>query len=282
MDLPFEALVIIFLNLTPNDIMEASAICKLFYRVSRKNKLFAKKLDDSKKLLKVDKSIFNSPYVDFLISFSNQLFVSLEKYVNEDNLFLVKDVLMDRLYHSVLPFCVWNHLFLCQRLNSMASICGYCTKLFIKNKKISDHINNNLFVHTSESPNQLKQVHISEFPLTQKVPLFVHTNVVTKNNKSNFGEIYYESIGSSFMLWKFYLDILCRIVFNVSHELIFPLLMSGNDLNCRDFTVCTSKHYSNLKKSKVKVIFFRELVEFCKNLSVFCCDNVDSYFIIER
>ena len=143
MDLPFEVLVIIFSYLTPNDIMEASAVCKLFYHVSRKNKLFVKKLDDSRKLFKVDKWIFNSRYGDVFISFSNQLFVYLEKYVNEEKMFLVKDVLMNRLYYLVLPFCVWNHLFLCERLNSMSDMCRYCTKLRIKNKKISDHIDDN-------------------------------------------------------------------------------------------------------------------------------------------
>ena len=159
----------------------------------------------------------------------------------------------------------------------MSSMSGYCTKLCIKNKKISDHINNNLFVHTNEFPNQLKQGIV----MTQKVPLFVNTNIVVKNDRLNFGGLYYESINSPFMLWKFYLDILCWIVFNVSHRFIFPLLMSGVDLNCRDFVICTSTNYSSLKKSKVKAIFFRELVLFCKKLSEFCCDNVDSYFIID-
>ena len=151
---------------------------------------------------------------------------------------------MYRLYHSVLPFRVWNHLFLCERLNSMASMCEYCTKLCIKNKKVSGHINNNLFVQISDFPNQLKH----GFSLTQKVPLFVHTNIVTKNDRSRCGGLYYESISSPFMLWKFYLNILSRIVFNVSHEFIFPLLTSSLDGNCRDFTVCTSKNCLSLKK----------------------------------
>ena len=90
MDLLFEDLVIIFSYLTPNDIMEASAVCKLFYHVSRKNKLFVKKLDDSCKLFTCDKWIFDSHCGDVFISFLNQLLVYLEKYVNEDNLFLVK------------------------------------------------------------------------------------------------------------------------------------------------------------------------------------------------
>ena len=46
--------------------------------------------------------------------------------------------------------------------------------------------------------------------------------------------------------------------------------MSGIDVNRRDFTACTSANCSDLKKSKVKAIFFRD-----------CCNNVDTYFIID-
>ena len=98
--------------MAPNDIMEASAVCKFFYHTSRKNRLFVKKLEDSRKLFTCNKWIFDSHCADVFISFSNQLFVYLEKYVKEDSLFLLKDMLMDRLYCSVLPFRVWNHLFL--------------------------------------------------------------------------------------------------------------------------------------------------------------------------
>ena len=244
MDLPFEVLVIMFSYLTLNDTMEASAACKLFYHTSSKNKLFVKKLDDSRKLFTCNKLIFNSQYGDICVSFSNQLFIYLEKYVKEDNFYLVKDTLMDRLYYSVHLSCVWNHLFLCERLNSVESMCGYCTKLCIKNKKISDHINNNLFVHIGDFPCQFKQ----GFTLTHKVTLFVHTNVVIKNDRLCFGGLYYESIDSPIVLWKLYLDILSWIVFNVSYKFIFPLLMSGIDMNsCTNFTICTYKNCLGLK-----------------------------------
>ena len=71
MDLPLEVLVIIFSYLIPIDIMEASAVCKLFYHASRKNILFIKKLDDSRKLFTHDKCIFDSRFADVFISFSN-------------------------------------------------------------------------------------------------------------------------------------------------------------------------------------------------------------------
>ena len=48
MDLPNE--ILIFLFLPPYDMVEISATCKLFYHLSRKNKLLVKKFNDFKKL----------------------------------------------------------------------------------------------------------------------------------------------------------------------------------------------------------------------------------------
>ena len=58
MDLPPEVLVITFSYLTPNDVTEAFAVCKLFCRLSRINKLFVKKFSDSEKLYKNYKWIY--------------------------------------------------------------------------------------------------------------------------------------------------------------------------------------------------------------------------------
>ena len=184
---------------------------------------------------------------------------------------------MDRLYYLVFPFHVWNHLFLCERSQYMSNMCRYCTKLYIKNKKISDHINNNLSVHMNEFPTQLKE----GIWVTQKINLFVHSNIAAKNDlfglkfdvtlkndlfELNFGSLYHESINSPFLLWKAYLDILCKIVFNVSYRFIFPLIVSSIGVNCRNFTVSSSTNCSNLKIIKARVIFFRELVVFCRKI----------------
>ena len=48
MDLPAEVLSIIFSYLLPNDLIEISATCKLFYHLSRENKLFIRKVEDDK------------------------------------------------------------------------------------------------------------------------------------------------------------------------------------------------------------------------------------------
>ena len=158
---------------------------------------------------------------------------------------------MDRLYHLVLPFCFWNYLFLCERFNSLDSMCKYCTKCSIDSKKISSYINDNLFVHISDIPHQLKH----RFSLIDKVPLFVHTNIM-KSEKHNLRGIYYEKISSPFLLWKFYLDIISRIIFNFSYKFIYTEVESGClNVNRRNFSACTTQNCSSKKKLRVKAIF---------------------------
>ena len=105
--------------------------------------------------------------------------------MKKDNLLLVKDIVMDRLYHSILPLHVWNYLFLCERFNYLSSICEFCTKHSIESKEILGYINDNLFVHISYIPHQLKH----EFSLMGKVPLILHSNII-KTDKQNLGGIY--------------------------------------------------------------------------------------------
>ena len=73
-----------------------------------------------------------------------------------------------------------------------------------------------------------------------------------KSEKRNFGGIYYDIISFPLLLWKCYLDIICRIVFNFLYKFIYRQLVSGclNVKNCRDFTVCTTQNCLNKKKSK--------------------------------
>ena len=117
MDLPPDVLVIILLYLTPNDVIESSAVCKLFYRLSRTNKLFVKKLSDSKKLYNNRKSIY-CYYENVFLTFSNQLFQCL-KDISEDNLLLAKDVIMGGSYYSALAFRERSHYTII--------MCKYCT-----------------------------------------------------------------------------------------------------------------------------------------------------------
>ena len=58
---------------------------------------------------------------------------------------------MSKLMFSVLPFRVWNHMFLCERSQYCIDMYIYCTKFCVSNKKISDHINKNLYVPIQQS-----------------------------------------------------------------------------------------------------------------------------------
>ena len=108
-----------------------SATRKLFYQLSRNNRLFMKKFDDSKKLFKQYKS---KHYYDTLLSFSNQLLLCLND-VNKGNLHLPKNFSLDKMFHSILSFRMCNHLFLCNRSQYESNMCTFCTKTYIKHKR---------------------------------------------------------------------------------------------------------------------------------------------------
>ena len=205
------------------------------------------------------------------------MFVCLKEHVNEENLYLVKEAIMNKLYYSILPF---HNLRLCKRPHYVTIMCRYCTKLYIKDKKISDHINKELYVQIDEFLVQVSQGVVA----ARWINLFAHTNIHARKNDPfgvNFGSLYYESINSPFILWKLYLDVLCRIVFNVSHRFVFPQLESGVNLDCRKHTICTSRNCWNLKICKVRAIFYRELVALCKYLCKATCSTFVPYFIID-
>ena len=115
MNLPVEVLLIIFSFLHPNDLIEISAMCKLFYQLSRKNGLSFKTFTVSERLFH-EKKWLCEDYYDRVLCFSNRLCTCLKGYdVNEDSLHLPKNVILNRVFHSILPLHVWNHLFLCSR-----------------------------------------------------------------------------------------------------------------------------------------------------------------------
>ena len=201
---------------------------------------------------------------------------SLKDYVGKGYLLKAKEIIMEKLYCSVLPFYIWNHLFLYKHSQYMYDRCKFCTKLFIKNKKISNHVNKKLFVAIGQFPPPIRDGIL----ITEKVYLFTRTNVFIKNDLLgvNFGLLYYESISSPFLLWKFYLDILSCVVLYVYEKSVSPFLISGVNLNCREYT---PQNCSGLKRKKIRAIFYKRLVEFSLNLAHVSCENVDPNFIFD-
>ena len=60
-----------------------------------------------------------------------------------------------------------------------------------------------------------------------------------------------------------------------------PLILTSINAYYRKYTVCTSSNCLYLKINKVKVIFFRELVNLCRKLRGLSYLGVNPYFIID-
>ena len=175
----------------------------------RKNKFFTKKLSDIRRLNRIER-IVSEYYYDWILCLSHQLSTNLKEYVSEENLLKVNKNLLRKFYHQILPFCVWNHIVLCDRSQFSVDISRSCTRLYVPNKKISDYINNNFFVEIDHFPVQISHEIIAE----KKNYLFAHTNLISSRGDPfglNLGGFYYESVTSPFLFWKTYLDILSRI-----------------------------------------------------------------------
>ena len=131
-------------------------------------------------------------------------------------------MMMGKSMYASLPFRVWNHLFLCERSQYGIDMCLYCSKLHIGNKKISHHINQHLYVPIEQFLISIRDGIV----IAEKIHIFANTNALIYKDdpigrSKNFGFLYYESISSPFLLWKMYLDLLCRIVFNISEKFNF-------------------------------------------------------------
>ena len=259
------------------DLIEVSTLRKTYYLAVRKNKLFVQKLSDSRKLFNNQRLVFDY-YYDACLSFSSDLFVYLKKYVCEYKLESVRDIITKEIYYSLLPFRIWNHVFLCERSQYMKDMCLDCTKLYIQNKRISNFINDELCLNISEFPCEITGGIVS----ANKIYLFAHTNAYCGKNDplgTNLGSLYYESIDSPFLLWKFYLDVLSRVVFNQINKHVLLMLLSDNEIHCRKFTVFNEKNCSGVRKVRIKTIFYQELVSFYKTLCEVSCSNIDPFFV---
>ena len=170
--LPPEVWLIILSYLPLNDLIEASEACKLFFGLSRKISFFNEKLLHSRLLFNNSRSVFEC-YENVCLSFYGELRSCLEKYVkSEDHFIKAREIIMNKLMFSVLLFRVWNHIFLCERSQYCIDMCNFCTKSYVSNKKISDHIIKTLFVPIEEFHPSIRDGIV----LAEKIYIFAHTN----------------------------------------------------------------------------------------------------------
>ena len=186
-----------------------------FDQLCAENRFYVQALKNRKKYLKPNPGFFvciNS-YVKIFIKILVKLFRKLVKYVPIDNLIAARKIINNRLYFSLLPFRVWNHLFQCCRNQYEGNMSLFVTKLYLSNSKICKFIEKKLIINAVE----LFTVHLHYGIINNgNVNLFVHSCICNRQKLENlnFGTLYYEAISSPFILWKFYLDILGIIVLN--------------------------------------------------------------------
>ena len=109
--------------------------------------------------------------------------------------------------------------------------------------------------------------------VTDDASVFVHYHGIMcsardnnfENNYGNFEVIYYESVNSLFMLYKFYLEVLCRVSFNNVLKKVLTIILKDFDLNtfssCRKRSFCSKD--SSCSGKKRKEIISRIVKETC-------------------
>lgn len=132
MNLPIEVWVIVFTYLR----LKFLVFVKICITCVKKNSFYVRRLLESKKILK-DKDWLLSHYSKLLENFNNCVFKDLASIVSIKNLLEFKKTPYKKLCYSLLPFCVWNHIFLCCRSQYESIMCLFCTKLHLRNKKNS-------------------------------------------------------------------------------------------------------------------------------------------------
>ena len=131
--------------------------------------------------------------------------------------------ILERMFHSVLPFRVCHHFWSCIRSQFNTRIYQFCTKLHIRNVKRDIFEKKKIFNVRNTIPILIN----STVVLVSEVTLFVHLRRSKDNDRAyaqkNFGVLQYEEITFVFSLFKHYLDIIGRIVLNHCDKYLLPL-----------------------------------------------------------
>ena len=281
MNIPTEVWGLIISHLPLNDLIQVSCVYRDFYRLSRTNSFYVKKLDETKRIFR-DRSWIISAYRNLRETFYFTLFRKLLPYVTTVDALKMRKIIEKKLFNAILPFRVWNHIFLCTRSQYESNMCLFCTKIYLRNKKVSKLIEKKLVVDVlGYFPGNLSYGIISD----GTVNLFIHTSVNARqkilDENGNFGVLFYEVINSPFMLWKFYLDVLARIVFIYSDKYVIPTILSASNDDCRNHTICTQFTCFGLKTNKVKEIVFKATLKLSKKLAQQPCMSTDYFFIFD-
>ena len=121
--------------------------------------------------------------------------------------------------------------------------------------------------------------------LMDKVYFFVHYHGafgrgnIRSSHANNFGVLYYECTNSPFILYKTYLEFMCRIVYNIVDKKVLSLLVSNSESKCRLFTVCDHDNCLGAIKNRIKSVDFKETKKFSLRVIEISCEHIDPDFV---
>ena len=221
-NLPEIVLFEIFKYLKKVDLIEASAVCKK-WRAIIWNNTFSEKVRETNRLF-VDR--------EWLMKSYKKIFDRFEDGVYRESISILPKSAIDsidyevqRMFYGIFPYRIWSHFWFCTRSQYDRNICQYCTMLRLKNAKFNKCVIYKLKIDTRLFPVLLR----SSVLYVSDVHLFIHTNFGKDNQRSysenNYGPLYYEIVSSPFLLFKSYLDIIGRVIFDFCDKNLLPVLL---------------------------------------------------------
>ena len=138
--LPVEILSAVFKSLRQIDLIEASSVCKLWHSIIQ-TESFCSKLKETDGLFHDGQWIIKT-YFRHFERFGATAYWECVGALPIEVLPNAETEILERMFHSVLPFRVWYHFWSCIR-SFNTRICQFCTKLQILNVKIERYIKKN-------------------------------------------------------------------------------------------------------------------------------------------
>ena len=129
---------LVFKHLRGIDLIEASAACKDWNHVVQTR--FISKLKETHKI-HTDREWLMKSYRKNFDRFQNDIYWDIINYLSVEKIAVLEREIYERMFYSVLPFRVWSHLWYCCRSQFDSNVCQFCTKLQIKDKKVTKVIN---------------------------------------------------------------------------------------------------------------------------------------------
>ena len=135
--LPVEILSAVFKSLRQIDLIEASSVCKLWHSIIQ-TESFCSKLKETDGLFHDGQWIIKT-YFRHFERFGATAYWECVGALPIEVLPKAETEILERMFHSVLPFRVWYHFWSCIRSQFNTRICQFCTKLQIQNVKIDTY-----------------------------------------------------------------------------------------------------------------------------------------------